>query len=301
MEKPPAQKPDLFSRVSGAVQRSVSEAAGAVERSVADVFQWVPTSTTKRSDAERAAHLKAKATPIDASPAASSPRQTSRDTDRSTDNSLYELSCMSTANSLIELSRPTPAEVAFWGKDTTTMASGDVQVGRMSMRELSSVAEDIAEESGGAAVVTKQILIIYTGGTIGMVTTPHGYDVEPNYLANQLRANPRFNSGDTPGKLVLPQSPRGYRVEYSIYEYSTLLDSANMAVTDWMRIAADVEEAYDLYDGFIVLHGTDTMAYTASVRVQPRVQRLILAPPRKRRGVDLSLRITRDGTPPSRH
>jgi L-asparaginase len=51
---------------------------------------------------------------------------------------------------------------------------------------------------------------------------------------------------------------------YSIHEYDPLLDSSNMTPVEWIKIARDVAANYDRYDGFIVLHGTDTMAYTAS-------------------------------------
>jgi len=47
-------------------------------------------------------------------------------------------------------------------------------------------------------------------------------------------------------------------------EYEPLLDSSNMTIENWIRIAADIGSRYEAYDGFVVLHGTDTMAYTAS-------------------------------------
>ena len=50
----------------------------------------------------------------------------------------------------------------------------------------------------------------------------------------------------------------------SIAEYEPLLDSANARPADWLRIARDIAEHRHSYDGFVVLHGTDTMAYTAS-------------------------------------
>ena len=77
----------------------------------------------------------------------------------------------------------------------------------------------------------KKILIIYTGGTIGMVRTPDGYAPKSGYFRSALEP---------------------------------LLDSANMTVTEWNEIAKLIAESYDMYDGFVVLHGTDTMAYTAS-------------------------------------
>lgn len=54
------------------------------------------------------------------------------------------------------------------------------------------------------------------------------------------------------------------RVLYSIVEYDPLLDSSNMGRSDWIRIAKDIQNEYHDYDGFVVLHGTDTLTYTAS-------------------------------------
>jgi glucose-like phosphotransferase system IIB component len=51
---------------------------------------------------------------------------------------------------------------------------------------------------------------------------------------------------------------------YDLYELSPLLDSSNMAVAEWNNIGGKVAALYDKYDGFVILHGTDTMAYTAS-------------------------------------
>ena len=64
--------------------------------------------------------------------------------------------------------------------------------------------------------------------------------------------------------LVLPQVPDHRRVVYQIYEYDPLLDSSNMTMDDWIHIAKTVETNYQLYDGFVILHGTDTLAYTAA-------------------------------------
>ena len=52
--------------------------------------------------------------------------------------------------------------------------------------------------------------------------------------------------------------------EYIIHEYSPLLDSSNIMPDDWLKIAQDIAANYEDYDGFVVLHGTDTMAYTSS-------------------------------------
>ncbi|KAJ2890334.1 hypothetical protein IWW38_004192 [Coemansia aciculifera] len=73
---------------------------------------------------------------------------------------------------------------------------------------------------------------------------------------------------DTPSRLsewlITPKSMYGRRVQYCFLEYDPLLDSCNMDMTDWVRIVTDIEQFYYAFDAFIILHGTDTMAYTAS-------------------------------------
>lgn len=83
-----------------------------------------------------------------------------------------------------------------------------------------------------------------------MRRTPDGYAPEPGYLAEQMAAMPELRDPSMP--------------QYTIHEYVPLLDSSNMAPRDWVRIGRDIVAHYDEYDGFVVLHGTDTMAYTAS-------------------------------------
>jgi L-asparaginase len=96
----------------------------------------------------------------------------------------------------------------------------------------------------------RRIYLAYTGGTIGMLPTRKGHAPAPGYLAEVMARMPEFDDPLVP--------------EYTLHEYPTLLDSANMAPSDWVAIGEDIERHYDDYDGFVVLHGTDTMAYTAS-------------------------------------
>ena len=110
---------------------------------------------------------------------------------------------------------------------------------------------------------TNKVLIIYTGGTIGMKDSPRGYVPAPGLLGEQLAAMPQFHDRSMPA-LTTPLSRYGRRVRYQILEYDELLDSSNMGIEDWVKIARDIERHYHEYDAFIVLHGTDTMAYTAS-------------------------------------
>ncbi len=96
----------------------------------------------------------------------------------------------------------------------------------------------------------KRIYIAYTGGTIGMKRVNGSYRPVLNYLQELMAANPAFHHSDLP--------------DYVINQYDPLLDSSNMTPADWTRIGQDICHHYDDFDGFIVLHGTDTMAYTAS-------------------------------------
>ncbi|HLK56902.1 MAG TPA: asparaginase domain-containing protein, partial [Chthonomonadaceae bacterium] len=96
----------------------------------------------------------------------------------------------------------------------------------------------------------KRVYIAYTGGTIGMQRSAAGYATAPGFLQAQMALMPELQSESMPA--------------YDIHEYNPLLDSANMLPTDWLRIAQDIAAHYEQYDGFLVLHGTDTMAYTAS-------------------------------------
>jgi lysophospholipase len=56
----------------------------------------------------------------------------------------------------------------------------------------------------------------------------------------------------------------GKRIRYAVLEWQPLLDSSNIEIEDWIRIATEIELNYSLFDAFVILHGTDTMAYTSS-------------------------------------
>lgn len=96
----------------------------------------------------------------------------------------------------------------------------------------------------------KRIYVAYTGGTIGMKTSTQGYVPVKGHLTESIKNIPDFHRSEMPS--------------FTINEYQPLIDSANMAPSDWQRIADDIKEHYNDYDGFVVLHGTDTMAYTSS-------------------------------------
>ncbi|GAA6183207.1 asparaginase [Aliiglaciecola sp. NS0011-25] len=96
----------------------------------------------------------------------------------------------------------------------------------------------------------KRIYVAYTGGTIGMRPSSHGYVPVSGFLTETLNNMPEFHRPEMP--------------EFTIQEYHSLIDSSDMSPHDWQNIADDISANYADYDGFIILHGTDTMAYTAS-------------------------------------
>ncbi len=97
----------------------------------------------------------------------------------------------------------------------------------------------------------KRILIIYTGGTIGMMKTDLGYAPQKEAFHQLLDAIPELKSGSMP--------------DWDVIDMDPLLDSSNMTVREWNMIGNMISDHYDRYDGFVILHGTDTMAYTSSV------------------------------------
>ena len=96
----------------------------------------------------------------------------------------------------------------------------------------------------------KTIYVAYTGGTIGMQQTENGFAPVEGFLTETVKAMPEFYHAEMP--------------KFFINEYAPLIDSSNMQPADWKRIANDIKANYDKYDGFVILHGTDTMAFTAS-------------------------------------
>lgn len=96
----------------------------------------------------------------------------------------------------------------------------------------------------------KKILIIHTGGTIGMVPTENGFAPKQGVLLEELKNIRDLSSPDMP--------------VWDLIEFEPLLDSTNIRYEQWNSIADSIALYYDKYDGFVVLHGTDTLAYSAS-------------------------------------
>ena len=99
------------------------------------------------------------------------------------------------------------------------------------------------------ALQRPKILIIYTGGTIGMIENPVTHALQPFDFSH-----------------LIENVPKVQLLDYDIHniQFNPPIDSSNMSPQHWSDMAHAIEDNYDAYDGFVVLHGTDTMAFTAS-------------------------------------
>ena len=95
----------------------------------------------------------------------------------------------------------------------------------------------------------RRVLLIYTGGTIGMGRNPKTGALEPLDFDHLIRNVNEFSYLNT---------------EIETYQFSRPIDSSDMSPRLWAQLVRIIADKYDQYDGFVILHGTDTMAYTAS-------------------------------------
>ena len=96
---------------------------------------------------------------------------------------------------------------------------------------------------------TNKVLLIYTGGTIGMGHNRRTGALEPLDFSHLVDNVPEFK--------LIP-------TEVDTYQFDPPIDSSDMTPLRWKQLVRIVSDRYDDYDGFVILHGTDTMAYTAS-------------------------------------
>ncbi len=106
--------------------------------------------------------------------------------------------------------------------------------------------------TGSSPLIPKHIgkvLLIYTGGTIGMGRNPVTGALEPLDFNHLNEAMPELQYVET---------------DTDVYQFATPIDSSDMDPKCWAQLVRIIANRYDEYDGFVILHGTDTMAYTAS-------------------------------------
>ncbi len=94
-----------------------------------------------------------------------------------------------------------------------------------------------------------RVLLIYTGGTIGMGHHAETDALEPLDFNHLVDSMPEF-------KLI--------KTEIDVYQFTPPIDSSDMSPEKWAQLVRIISRNYNDYDGFVILHGTDTMAYTAS-------------------------------------
>jgi L-asparaginase len=95
----------------------------------------------------------------------------------------------------------------------------------------------------------KSILIVYTGGTIGMKKNPETEVLTPFDFEHIMSEVPEL---------------KRFGFDLKTYSFSPIIDSSNLSPEVWIKLAQIIKEKYNNYDGFVILHGTDTMAYSAS-------------------------------------
>ena len=96
----------------------------------------------------------------------------------------------------------------------------------------------------------KKVCILNTGGTIGMKPGKDGFQPSAGFLGKQLAEIVELRSNETP--------------DHTLIEFNPVIDSSNMSPDTWLEIASQVSGRYSEFDGFVIIHGTDTLAYTAS-------------------------------------
>jgi 60kDa lysophospholipase len=145
-----------------------------------------------------------------------------------------------------------------------------------------------------------KVLVVMTGGTICMEKSPNGLIPARNFVDRCMAPRPEFNDMSEPhpievrveeeGRVVskplkglrTPLSSYGKRIRfvipptiikctletdacrYTVLEFEELLDSSSIDSKGWAEIAETIHRNYTLFDGFVVLHGTDSLAYTCS-------------------------------------
>ncbi|KXJ93248.1 asparaginase-domain-containing protein [Microdochium bolleyi] len=137
-----------------------------------------------------------------------------------------------------------------------------------------------AVHNGGSDMTypESRVLVIITGGTICMQPSASGLVPVEGFLETAMASRPSFNdqSERVPltavkdgQKIAIPSlrtPPTSYskHIRYGALEFSPLLDSSSISNEGWTQIASTIKSNYHLFDGFVVLHGTDSLAYSAS-------------------------------------
>ncbi|KAJ5104610.1 hypothetical protein NUU61_001957 [Penicillium alfredii] len=139
---------------------------------------------------------------------------------------------------------------------------------------------ELGDQKPEDTVQESRVLIIMTGGTICMQPSPAGFVPARGFQEKCMARVPTFNdgtssttmnvvanaAGDVQGhsSLRTPMTAYGRQVRYTVFEFEELLDSSSINAKGWAEIAETVFRNYTQFDGFVILHGTDSLAYTCS-------------------------------------
>ncbi|KAJ5620792.1 hypothetical protein N7510_004776 [Penicillium lagena] len=139
---------------------------------------------------------------------------------------------------------------------------------------------ELGEQKAEITIQESRVLVIMTGGTICMQQSPSGFVPARGFQEKCMARVPTFNDGSplTPMNVVAnaagelkahpslrtPVTAYGRQVRYTVFEFEELLDSSSINAKGWAEIAETISRNYTLFDGFVVLHGTDSLAYTCS-------------------------------------
>ena len=104
-----------------------------------------------------------------------------------------------------------------------------------------------------------------------MINTPRGY-VAQRGVVNRFKLHQNLHDsqfaqtmGIEDNECITPITPFQKRIMYKVIEFDDLIDSSNISIQDMIQIGTMIKENYNKYDAFMILHGTDTMAYSASM------------------------------------
>lgn len=119
----------------------------------------------------------------------------------------------------------------------------------------------------------KKVVVLYVGGTMGMKKNHRGVyaPVHDIFLA-KMKSSPELHDPELAklysikdDEMITQSTLHNQVIVYQFREYQPLLDSSNLTPKEWILIAKRIEENYNAFDGVVLLTGTDTMAYTASI------------------------------------
>jgi L-asparaginase type I len=120
----------------------------------------------------------------------------------------------------------------------------------------------------------KHILILYSCGIMGMIhAEKNQFKLDDNFLFNYLKNHSNFcdkeyteeHDLDKKGVLATPMTVYNKRIFYEVKHLDNISDSNNMNMETWLKLGQFIKKNYEIFDAFVVIHGADTMTYTASM------------------------------------